>query len=335
MAITLGVVGTGIYGKYHIQTYTSLPEVERVVLCDQNEELLNKTKEQYGLDGYTSVTEMLNNEHLDAVAICTPDPYHFIPVKDAICAGVKNILCEKPITTDVSEALEIERLAKENDVHIYVDFHKRWDPAYNCMRDKINKEHDTVVRGYMSLDDVIDVPLNWFTWAHKSSPTWFVGIHCVDLMRYITGSEVTRVYANGTKRVLKAQGVDSYDSISAQLTFADGSVWTLENSWILPNSFPKSNDGQLIILTEKQYFKNESYRGVKTYDQKKESLPNYIFMNFGEDSVDGFGLSPMVDFVRTVEYGTPYRATLEDGIAATKVVAAIHQSVEEKRVIEL
>ena len=137
------------------------------------------------------------------------------------------------------------------------------------------------------------------------------------------------------QKILKSKDIDSYDSISAILNFEDGSNWTLENSWTLPNSFPKSNDGQLIILTEKQYFKNESYRGLKTYDQNKESLPNYIFMNFEKKEVSGFGLEPMIDFIYTVEYGKNYRSLLEDGIKATQVAEAIHKSIESGEVINL
>lgn len=333
--VRMGVVGAGIYGDYHLRTYHAMDEVSHLVICDMDEERLNAAKEKYNINGYLTVKEMLEHEDLNAISVATSDPYHYHPIVDSIKGGIKHILAEKPLTIDVDEAYEIEELAKEYDVNIYLDFHKRWDPAYNAIRDKIIANKDTVVRGYMSLDDIIDVPKNWFTWTEKSSPTWFVGTHCIDLIRYITGSEVNRVYASGTKRVLKEQGLDVYDSISALMTMEDGSDWTIENSWILPNSFPKSNDGQLIIVTEEQYFKNESYRGLKTYDQEKENLPNYLFMNFDGDQPSGFGLEPMIDFVYTMKYGKPYRADLKDGLAATVVADAIHRSVETGQVIEL
>ena len=85
-------------------------------------------------------------------------------------------------------------------------------------------------------------------------------MHCYDLIRYVSGSEVESVYAVGNKQVLKKQGYQTYDSIQAILTMQDGSSWTVENSWILPNTYPKSNDGQLVIVTEHKYLKNESYR---------------------------------------------------------------------------
>ena len=51
------------------------------------------------------------------------------------------------------------------------------------------------------------------------------------------GCEVEEVYAVGTKKVLKARGVDTYDSIQATLKMENGCYWTVENSWILPKGF--------------------------------------------------------------------------------------------------
>ena len=61
------------------------------------------------------------------------------------------------------------------------------------MRDEILMDKENIIRGYMSLDDVIDVPMNWFTWTDQSSPSWFLGVHCYDLIRYVSGSEVESV----------------------------------------------------------------------------------------------------------------------------------------------
>ena len=217
------------------------------------------------MKGYTTVKEMILAEQLDAVSIATSDPYHFEPCKEAIESGIKYLLIEKPMALNVDECEEIIRLADEYGVKISVDFHKRWDPAYNCIKTDIKSEDKKIIRGYMSLDDVIAVPENWFTWTNKSSPAWFLGVHCYDLIRYITESEVEKVYAVGNKEVLKKKGYSTWDNIQAVLTMKDGSNWTVETSWILPNTFPKSNDGQLVIITENKYFKNESYRGNKVF----------------------------------------------------------------------
>lgn len=76
-----------------------------------------------------------------------------------------------------------------------MDFHKRWDPAYCAMRNEIIEDGEKIIRGYVSLDDIISVPTKWFTWTDSSSPSWFVGVHCYDLIWYLSGSEVKSVYA--------------------------------------------------------------------------------------------------------------------------------------------
>ena len=333
--VKIGVVGAGIYGTYHIRTYKCDPNVEKVVFCDLNEERKRIAEEKFGVKGYTSIKEMIETEKLDAVSIATSDPYHFEPCKDAIESGIKYLLIEKPMALTVKECEEIIELAKKNGVKISVDFHKRWDPAYNCIKTDIKSEDKKIIRGYMSLDDVIAVPENWFTWTDKSSPVWFLGVHCYDLIRYITESEVEKVYAVGNKEVLKKKGYATWDNIQAILTMKDGSNWTVETSWILPNTFPKSNDGQLVIITENKYFKNESYRGVKSYSDKKQGIPNYIFMNFGENSASGFGLEPMQEFVADIVNGKEFRTTAFDGLQATKIAAAVHESAETGKVIFL
>lgn len=332
--LTIGVVGAGIYGEYHVRTFINNPYIEKVIVCDRNPEILSKVTEAYGLTGYSEVSEMIENENLDGISICTPDPYHFEPLKAAIEGGIKKILCEKPLATTKEEIDEIVRLAETHDADIMVDFHKRWDPAYNSIKNSIINNDDKVVRGYMSLDDKIDVPLNWFTWTDKSSPAWFVGTHCYDLVRYITESEVKKVYAVSSNNVMKSLGHDTEDNLSAILTMADGSTWTIENNWILPNSFPKSNDGQLVVVSEKQYFKNESYRGLTSYDQVKANIPNYIFMDF-EGTPSGFGLEPMIDFIENIVNNKPYRSLLHDGYQASLIALAVHESARTGQVVEI
>lgn len=135
--------------------------------------------------------------------------------------------------------------------------------------------------------------------------------------------------------MLREKGFDTWDTIQAILTMKDGSNWTVETSWILPNTFPKSNDGQLIVLTDKKYFKNESYRGLKQYTDVKESLPNYIFMNFGDNYASGFGLEPMQEFIRDIVNGNEFRTSIMDGLEATKIAQAVHESAATGKIVQV
>lgn len=129
-----------------------------------------------------------------------------------------------------------DRIAKEYNVKTYNDVNEMLD----------NEEIDAVsiatpdafhmdpalapIRGYMCMDDIIDVPTEWFNWADKSSPVHFLGTHCYDQIRWYMGCEVEEVYAVGTKKVLKGRGADTYDTIQATLKMENGCYWTVENS---------------------------------------------------------------------------------------------------------
>ena len=57
--VNIGVVGAGIYGNYHIRTYSCDPHVETVVFCDLNEERRAATQNRYQIRGYADVKEMI------------------------------------------------------------------------------------------------------------------------------------------------------------------------------------------------------------------------------------------------------------------------------------
>ena len=79
MAIRIGVVGGGIFGEMHLQTFSQCQRggrCELVSLADLNEDLLAKRREQYGVRTYRDYREMLAREHLDGVSVVTPDPTH-------------------------------------------------------------------------------------------------------------------------------------------------------------------------------------------------------------------------------------------------------------------
>ena len=74
--------------------------------------------------------------------------------------------------------------AKDNHVMLYVDLHKRLDPAHIQLKNAIKSgKLGEIEYGYVCMEDKILVPTEWFkTWAKNSSPAWFIGIHFSDLI---------------------------------------------------------------------------------------------------------------------------------------------------------
>lgn len=327
--LKVAVIGAGIYGIHHVDVYKQNPYVELVAVCDYSEKIRNDIEAKYGVKTYASVEEMLSNEKLDAVSIATPDHLHVEPALQCINAGL-HVMVEKPLATTVEDCEKILDAAEKNNVRVAVDFHKRWDPAAIYTYNQLNEGDHYPIRGYMNMDDTIDIPTKWFKWGASSDPISFLGIHCVDLMRWYMGCEAVEVYAVGSKKLLPSLGVDTYDSVQSIITFENGCTWVLENSWILPSGFAKANDSRTSIITSEKYIRiNNQDRGVEMVDSDKTHTPNVFFFNDFNGRVFGFGADPINSFVDSLVNETDFIADGFDGLQATKITAAIHKSLKE------
>lgn len=327
--LKVAVVGAGIYGIHHVDVYKQNPNVELVAVCDYSADIRASIEDKYNVKTYATAEEMVANEKLDAVSIATPDHLHVEPALICINQGI-DVLIEKPLATTVEDCETILKAAEENNVRVAVDFHKRWDPAAIYTYNQLNEGDHYPIRGYMNMDDTIDIPTKWFKWGDSSDPVSFLGVHCVDLMRWYMGCEATEVYSVGTKKLLPSLGVDTYDSVQSIITFENGCTWVLENSWILPSGFPKANDSRTSIVTSEKYIRiNNQDRGVEMVDSEKTYTPNVFFFNDFNGKVVGFGADPINSFVDSLINKSDFVADGFDGLQATKITAAIHKSLEE------
>lgn len=332
----VAVVGAGIYGINHVNAYRSNPNAELVAVCDMKKEITDRIGKEYNVKTFNDVDTMLDTVDVDAVSVATPDPFHKDPVMSAIRHG-KDVLVEKPLATTSKDAYEIIDAANEKNVRVMVDYHKRWDPdsiaVYNKLREKGTGKP---VRGYMCMDNIYDVALNWLKWASKSSPVHFVGTHCFDIIRFYMGCDVTEVYAVGHKGILESKGVDTWDSITSILTFENGCTWTVENAWILPDGFAKADDSRTEILCENEMIRVDTqHRGVEFFDSKKEYTPNVVFNQTFNGKPVGFCFDPLNDFIDCLQTGKPFRATLNDGLEAELIAEAVHRSAEEHKAVKI
>ncbi len=334
--LNIAVVGAGIYGKNHLDAYTSNPNVNLVAVCDLKKEITDKVEQDYQVKTYNDMEEMLKSEEIDAVSVATPDPYHKDPVMTAIRYG-KDVLVEKPLATTSADAYDIIEAAEKAGVRVMVDYHKRWDPASIAVKNKLaDAGTGKPVRGYMRMDNVYDVAINWLNWSSDSSPVHFVGTHCYDLIRWYMGCEVVQVYAVGHKGILQEKGVDTYDSITAILEFENGCTWTVENAWILPNGFAKADDGCSEILCEHAMIRVDSQkRGVEFFDDQKQYTPNICFIQNHNGRAIGFGIDPLNDFVDCILHDKPFVANLNDGLEAELIAEAVHKSADTHQVVKI
>ena len=111
----VGIIGNGgICKGAHLEEYLNDDRIEVVALCDIIEERAQFLKDNYfpDADVYTDYKELLKDESIDSVDICTPNYLHSIIAVAAFEAG-KHVFCEKPDAVSVEEALRMDAAAKK------------------------------------------------------------------------------------------------------------------------------------------------------------------------------------------------------------------------------
>jgi predicted dehydrogenase len=106
--IRIAGIGMGIMGNQDIDSAIKVPGVELVAACDLYSGRLERVKEKYGKDIFTTrdYREILNRKDIDAVVIASSDNWHARISMDAMNAG-KSVYCEKPMVHKLSEGLEV------------------------------------------------------------------------------------------------------------------------------------------------------------------------------------------------------------------------------------
>jgi predicted homoserine dehydrogenase-like protein len=106
--INIGVIGMGIMGNHNAVSSLQVPGIKMVAACDLYTGRLERAKEVYGKDIFTTndYRKILERKDIDAVVIATCDQWHARITKDALKAG-KHVYCEKPMVHYISEGMDV------------------------------------------------------------------------------------------------------------------------------------------------------------------------------------------------------------------------------------
>jgi UDP-N-acetylglucosamine 3-dehydrogenase len=266
---------------------------------------------------------MLDKEtDIEAVAICTPDGFHTEPALLAASLG-KHLLVEKPIATSIEDGQRIIRAAADAGVKLMVGHILRFDPRHV-------KAHEAIRAGEIGEPVYIfcrrnDTASSGRIWRTRSTPVFFLGIHDVDVMRWLLGSEVIRVYAQG--KSVDQGGAAGQDSVGAVLTFANGCYGLLEVSWLLPASMGRSDQRLEVLGTDGAIFVQLYDRGLEVHSSKGLVRPDTTTMPTVRGRVTGNLRDEIDHFLQCLQEDRQPAVTGEDGLAALKIALALTESL--------
>ena len=201
-AVGLGIIGCGDAARrFHAPALRKVPDIRTVCLYDpvpQNAHKLGGFFPGAQLAG--SVDELLAHSEVEAVAIITPPATHYEIARDALLAG-KHALVEKPLTLDLKQAETLVTLARESGLVGAVGFHLRNHRLVTRAKELLREHGIGRVRTAHTLWCARMRPkLGAATWrdqnAEGASLLDDVGIHHVDLLRYLLDAEIREVRAS-------------------------------------------------------------------------------------------------------------------------------------------
>ncbi len=126
--LRLGIIGCGgIANGKHMPALSKIAEVEMVAFCDIVVERAEKAKKDYGTADaavYENYKDLLADETIDVVHVCTPNRAHSFITVDALEAG-KHVMCEKPMAINSEEALKMLDAAKRTGKKLTIGYQNR------------------------------------------------------------------------------------------------------------------------------------------------------------------------------------------------------------------
>ncbi len=127
--IKIGIIGCGgIANGKHLRSISKIDFLEPVAFCDIIEERAVETAKKYGSEDakiYTDYKELLKDESIVAVHVCTPNRSHSFITIDALEAG-KHVLCEKPMAKTYAEAKAMYEASVRTGKKLSIGYQSRW-----------------------------------------------------------------------------------------------------------------------------------------------------------------------------------------------------------------
>ncbi|MBU9728341.1 Gfo/Idh/MocA family protein [Diplocloster modestus] len=347
-----GIVRWGIIGAGGIARRRTIPALNLIsnarvaAVMDKNGVTLSQLREEYGIENcYQEEEALLGDPEVDAVYIASPVKFHLEQARRVLDAG-KHLLIEKPVALDAGEAEELLRYASGKELCTGVGMVMRFHGGHESIR--------KIVRDGL-LGDIVSCRAQLTCWFPKMDGNWRqvkaiagggaltdMGIHCIDLMRYLLGDEVEKVCGMVDHKTFDYEVEDSVSAvlrmrkgadcfINANFNIPDEAahcpleIYGTKGSVLAYDTIGQDGEGD-IFLTVSDSEKGYASSQVRSGTDGGRKLP-YEQVNIYARQLE--------EFSACILEKRPARTTLADACQTMKVVDAIYRSSLEERTVYL
>ena len=340
----IGIIGCGkIAQKRHIPEYTDNPNANLLGFYDLSQARAEALAKLHGGIAYKSYQELLENNEIDAVSVCTSNVSHAEIAIAALLAG-KHVLCEKPMATTLADCEAMVETAKQQGKYLMIGQNQR-----------LTKTH-VKAKALISSGLIGEIVTFRTTFGHGGPETWSIdpgkntwffdkrkavmgamadlGIHKTDLIHFLTGQEIVETTAR--LYTLDKRGADGNligvdDNAICIYKLEGGAVGTMAVSW----THYGAEDNSTVIYGSKgimRIYDDPDY-SIKVTTKDEEEILYSIDKIQTNDSQTKSGVIDL--FIESLESDKEPEISGEEVLKSMRVVFASIESSNNGQSIEI
>jgi predicted dehydrogenase len=267
MSLRVGVVGCGQWGQNYLRVLTELDDTTLVAACEQRQAVRERVAARYPSARHVEDLDELLREDVEAVVVAVEARSHYEIVSAALRAG-KHVLCEKPLTVDLEQAVELARLAESCGRTLMVGHIFRYNAGVNALKAAIH-EPDFGEICYLCL-----VRTNLGPIRADVNAAWDLAPHDISIVLHLLDQMPTRVSALGFSYLQPARE----DVAFITMELPGGVAAHLRVSWLDPRKVREVT----VVGRQKMAVLDDilAVEGLRLYD--KGVLQEPAYSSFGE-----------------------------------------------------
>jgi predicted dehydrogenase len=325
----VGVLGVGEMGKRHAENVRRhVPEACLVAVADVAASRAKLVAAELEIEhSFGSLEDMLDCKDVDCVLIATPDKLHAQAVCTAAAAG-KNILCEKPLATNLADAETALKAVSKAGIALQIGFMRRYDPAYTAAMKRIEAGEigEPVIFKSVGRDKNAP-PISAYQSNLNGMLLYNNTIHDFDLARWLMRDEVIEVHSYATVAIRPE--VAQYDDIVASvvnLKYRRGAIGNIESyvqaiyGYDVRTEIAGSRGSVLIGSLQ------HTPTAFLSANGRLEMVADHYLTRFADAYV-----AEVRDFVQHMLSGRPPWISGEDGLRALEIAVAAENAYRQTR----
>ena len=330
--LNIGLIGAGRIGRVHAENLsTRISSANLLMVADVAEQAAKECAQRYRIpQAVSDYRALLDNPDINAVLICSATNTHAQIIEEAAQAG-KQIFCEKPIALSLASIDRALHAVEQAGVKLQIGFNRRFDANYRRVRQAIEQgEIGQPQMLHIVSRDPAPPPVEYV----KVSGGIFLDmtIHDFDMARFLVGSEVEEVYADGGVMIDSAIGAaGDIDTALVVLKFANGVIGTIDNSRKAVYGYDQRVEvlGSAGAIATNNNYPNSAV--ISDGQHVRRDLPLNFFM---ERYTESF-VTELAAFADAVLHDQPTPVTGQDGRAPVVMGLAARKSYDERRPVRL